>query len=62
VPVYDLDEATGEATGHFALDMLSTEGLPTRAETHFLYAVGAARISGPTPVAFITEEELLAGV
>jgi hypothetical protein len=47
-----------DATGHFAVDLLTDEDLPPEAQTFFVYALSGEILTGPTPVATVTPDML----
>ena len=56
VPSYDpIDPAAPprEVTGHFALDMLRTAGMPHVGQTYFIYAFSGELMAGPVPFALV---------
>ncbi len=44
-----------EASGYFALDLMSLEGMTQSAETHFVYTLVGDLFEGPTAMAFVDE-------
>jgi hypothetical protein len=49
------------ATGHFALDLFTLPGMEREEETCFIYVLCGDYFSGPTKVAFVTEESVRGG-
>ncbi len=55
---FDLEAEAVEVTGHFNVDLFA-EGVVTRfPQTYFIYVAAGSTISGPTPVAVLSEESL----
>ena len=55
---FELDAEEVEVTGHFNVDLFA-EGIVTRLpQTCFIYVAAGSTISGPTPVAVLSEEAL----
>jgi hypothetical protein len=57
-PALPPDGEVGMVTGHFALDLFQHPGMPRKAMTYFVTAFGGASVSGPFPVAIVTEKML----
>lgn len=61
VPSFDSPQqidASGQVTGQFALDLCHNAPLATKEITHFFYAFSGETMTGPVPMAFITEQRI----